>query len=363
MSVPWDDLAARARGLAGRLLTGAELESLKRARDLPEALALLARRRSPGGARRDGARSAPSLTLPTGPGERSGPEAVERALRRRAAAWLGLLGRWAGDRVPVLAPLFEAEDRRSLSALLRGAAGGVAPEERTAAALPTPSLPEPALRELARQPSPGAVAALLSTWGDPYGPPLAEAAETAEPRPVSGGADLLRLEAVLGRAWSARALAASRAGGGELRSWVVEEIDLENCWSGLALAAAGERREGGRGEPDPEEVFLAGGSLELPVVSAAAAAEGPGAAAAILAQALPHRPWAPRLVDDAGAPHLLETAVLEARLGALRRRQRLRPVSAAPVLLLLLALRRESRRVREAVWRLALEPRRGREPT
>ena len=50
------------------------------------------------------------------------PEALERSVRRRAAALLSILGRWcAEERRPMFAVVFEDEDRRSIQAALRGA--------------------------------------------------------------------------------------------------------------------------------------------------------------------------------------------------------------------------------------------------
>ena len=103
-------------------------------------------------------------------------EAFALAVRRKAAARMRLLARWAGGRDAVLAVVFEEEDRRSLRALLRGAVQGARAEERLEDLIPTPLLPERALAELARQARPAAIAALLTAWQNPYGPALLQQA-------------------------------------------------------------------------------------------------------------------------------------------------------------------------------------------
>ena len=147
MKARWEDLATRARGLATHLLGRADLDGLARAESL-DALADVLRARG---------------FLPAG--GPATPGALELAVRRMAGARLAVLAAWGHARNTLLAVVFEDEDRRSLRALLRGAVRAAPPEERLAGLIPTPGLPERALAELAGQPTPGAIAALLTAWG------------------------------------------------------------------------------------------------------------------------------------------------------------------------------------------------------
>jgi len=148
MSATWGDLNARARGLATHLASRPTLEQLAES----PTLAALARDCVATG------------VLPAEP-EQPAPFAFELAFRRVAALQLKTLIRWMGPRTEALRFLLEDEDRRSLRALLRGAAAGVAAETRLAGLIPTPSLPERLLTELARQPRCRDAVALLVASG------------------------------------------------------------------------------------------------------------------------------------------------------------------------------------------------------
>ena len=100
----WDDLNARARGLATHLLGRPALEGMARAADLPTLAAELTRR-----------------GYPVEEGDRASAAGLELAARRALAARLRILIRWAGPRTETLAVVFEDEDRRSIAALVRGA--------------------------------------------------------------------------------------------------------------------------------------------------------------------------------------------------------------------------------------------------
>ncbi len=163
------------------------------------------------------------------------PAALELALRRAAADRLRLLARWCGPRVAILAVLFEDEDRRSLRALLRGSLQHAPAEARLAGLVPTPTLPERALRELANQATPAAVAALLTAWRNPYGSVLLAAASAAQP-------DLFTLELLVNRTFAARASRAAR-GTGLLADYVRDAIDLENAVHGAGARERGERHQ------------------------------------------------------------------------------------------------------------------------
>ena len=188
MTTRWEDLNARARGLGTHLLSGPQLNALAMAADIA-ALGEALRR----------------LGYPLEEGAAS-PGALELALRRMAAGRLHILARWCGPRVGVLAVWFEDEDRRSLRAMLRGAVQHAPADTRLAGLVPTPALPERALRELANQPTPAAVAALLTAWRNPYGSALLAAASVAQP-------DLFTLEILVNRTFAQRATRAARGGG------------------------------------------------------------------------------------------------------------------------------------------------------
>lgn len=322
MTPRWEDLDARARGLATHLLGPAALAALAAAPDLPTLAAALRRL---GYAVPEGAASAAAL---------------EVAVRRMAGARLGVLARWAGRRTALLAVVFEDEDRRSLRALVRGALAQAPAEARLAGLVPTPALPERALQELARQASPGAVAALLTAWRHPYGPALRGPAAAAQPDPWA-------LELALDRTFATRAVRAARRSRA-LLEYVRETIDLENAYTALALA--GEERE-----LSPRDTFLPGGArLDRAAFAAAAAAGTPAAAGRRLARALAGAPFAPAFDAHATDPVRLEDAVLRLRLRALERAMRTAPLGPAPVLAYALRLRAETVALRRIIWGVAL---------
>ncbi|HYL22403.1 MAG TPA: V-type ATPase subunit [Gemmatimonadales bacterium] len=322
MTVRWEDLDARARGLATHLLGPIELAALAQSPDLSAVGDAL---------RRDG--------YPVAEGERS-PEALELAVRRMAAARLGVLARWSGSRTAALSILFEDEDRRSLRAVLRGAVQGVPAEERLAGLVPTSSLPEGALRELARQDRPGAVASLLVAWGNPYGPALLPVASADHP-------DLFTLELRLNAAFAARATRAAR-GTGLLEACVREMIDIENAYAALVLASEGEDVTAG-------DTFLAGGErVSLEVFQFAAAAASLPEAARRLARAFSGSPLEPLFERYAGDPGELEDAVLRQRIRQLVQATRTEPLGPAPLLAYVLRVRAEVVDLRRIIWGVAL---------
>ena len=308
----WDDLAARARGLATHLLGPGKLAGLDEATSLADLAQLL------------GAPAAPP------PSARS----LERAARRRAAANLAVLARWTGTRAAALAVLFEDEDRRSLRAILRGAVAGAPPEERIAGSVPTPALGEASLVELSRQPTAAAVAALLVAWSHPYGDAIAGEAARARP-------DLFALEGALDRRFAERARAGARRGGAPLRAHLRALLDAENVFSALALA-------GGEGL-DAGAVFLDGGArLGRDAFLGAVAAGGEGVRAALAGHLDGTRLG--RALTDGGD---LEAAALADGIDEQRRLARLWPSGPAPVILLVLGRRAEIRAVDAAAWRLS----------
>lgn len=322
MRIRWEDLDARARGLATHLLGRAELQALAQA---PDRAALAEALRQRGYPVEEGEPTAATLEL---------------ALRRVAAERLRVLARWSGARADALAVVFEDEDRRSLRALLRGSVQGVNADARLAGLIPTPALPERALRELAQRDKPAAIAALLIAWRNPYGSALLAAASAAHP-------DLFRLELLVSRTFAARALrAAGRAG--PLAAYVRETLDLENAFSALVLAVEGK-------DVTPKDAFLPGGErVTIAAFEVAAATGDVTEAMRRLAAALAGTALARAFHGRAGAPGQLEATVLRLRVREQVKAMRLTPLGPAPVLAYALRLRAEMEDLRRIIWGVAL---------
>jgi vacuolar-type H+-ATPase subunit C/Vma6 len=321
----WDDLNARARGLGTHLLGRPALETMAQARNLP---AIASELESRGYFIEESARSAPA--------------ALELAARRANAARFRVLARWAGRRRETLAVLFEDEDRRSITALVRGAAQRAPAELRLSGLLPTPELPERALEELAAQPSIGSVASLLAAWRHPFAGELLEEATRSEP-------DLIRIETVLSRAFAARALKAARRAGrrGLLCRYVQQVIDIANCWTALLLVD----------EKDaslPDHWLPGGRAIRLALAQRAVATRNPGDAARLLATGFAGSSLAAVFEGPAASPGGLELAALAAQIADLRGLARNAPLSPAPLLAYALRLRAEVLDVRRLVWGVSL---------
>jgi vacuolar-type H+-ATPase subunit C/Vma6 len=321
----WDAVNARARGLSTHLVDHAALAALSSAPGLPE---LAGRLREAG------------FTLPETAEPTAG--ALELAVRRRAAAELAVLGRWSARRPDLVAALFDEEDRRSVRALLRGAIERAPAELRIAGLVPTPALPERALEELARAPTPAAVTALLAAWQHPFGPPLAVG--TRSPHP-----DLYALESVLSRAAAARLATVARRVGGLLAAFIHETIDLDNALGAVALAAVPT-------EVAPREAFLTGGRrLSLETFERAVATRDPAAAAERVASAFGSGPLAAAFGGRSGEDMAaLEDAVLRARIATLEQLARRDPLGPAPLLAFALALRAQTVDLHRVIWGVAL---------
>lgn len=324
MKARWEDLATRARGLATHLLDRTDLDALAAAPDLA-ALGTVLRTRG--------------FLLPE---DATTADAIELAVRRTAAARLRVLARWAGARNPLLAVVFEDEDRRSLRAIMRGAVQGAGADQRLAGLVPTPALPERALVALAGQPTPRAVAALLTAWGNAYGSAVLE--ETAGTQP-----DLLEIEHRLNRVFAERALyGARRARSPLLLSYVREVIDLENACAALVLASRD-------ADIPAKRAFIEGGHyLTLDVFLESVATADAGAAGRRLAVAL--RPAGLGLAFErwAGDAAEIERRLLLHRIAALRAAERRDPAGPASVLGFVLRLRAEALELRRLIWGVAL---------
>ncbi|MGE5141846.1 MAG: V-type ATPase subunit [Acidobacteriota bacterium] len=320
----WDDVNARARGLSTHLLSASELRLLSRTAGLAALANELGRRGFPVSAE----------AIPT-------PAEVELAVRRWAAAALGTLARWAGRRTPALAVIYEDEDRKSLRAIIRGAARGAATEARLSGLIPTPALPERALEELARQASVAAIATLLQVWHNPYGLALAPLARTAQP-------DSFAIDLVLDRTFAARALSAARPAGAELLGFVRETVDVANATTAIVLSSAGK-------DLTPKEAFLPGGDrVSIVAFEEAAAAGGPVAAGGRLARTFAPGPLSSAFRDLAADPDALEDEVLRIRVRALALRVRLAPLGPAPALWFALRLRAQVIDLQRIAWGAAL---------
>ncbi|NIP56859.1 MAG: hypothetical protein GWM92_01930 [Gemmatimonadetes bacterium] len=319
----WHDLASRARGLASHLLGADERREMAGVPDLAGLARALAP--TPYGAHLATARPSPA--------------GIEEALRRRAARDLGVLARWAGpSRIRLLSVVFEDVDRRSLRALVRGAAAGAPSDARLRATLATPGLPEARLREAARAPTPEVLAGLLERWDHPLAPAVGAGLGGARP-------DLFRVEIELSRLWTARSVEATRRKDPTLRGFVRDTVDEEN----LRTALARTRSPRGHGEPP----FLVGGRwLERDVFGAAIGAGGPGQVREILGEALAGTPLGsvPGALED----RTLEEAILDVGISRTAGESRLRPGGPAPVLLFVLGLRREVRAIRRLAWAVEL---------
>lgn len=145
--------------------------------------------------------------------------AVRRLARTRALA----VSRWARSG-PALAVFYTEQDRRSLVALLEGAASGTAPVARLEGLIPTPTLTERVLEELSRADSGEALEAVLVAVGHPFASRL----KTLE------------------RAWAERLWALGMHGDATLMRFVELRLSGESSVARLAALA----RQRARQDPD-----------------------------------------------------------------------------------------------------------------
>jgi vacuolar-type H+-ATPase subunit C/Vma6 len=314
-------LDARARGLAARLLSRAELEEMAGAPNV----AALARELE----RRGRSRFGPIAQPPTA-------AALESVARHAAARTLRILSVWAGSESAL--DVFYADlDRRALRALLRGALQSAPADARLAGLLPTPRLPERALSALARQPTPAKVVAQLVLLGHPDADRLLPLA--ARTQPV-----LLDLERALVCSYAERSLRAARAGDRNLREVVRSRIDVCNMQMALALT-------GGPRDAEPATLFTDGGAVfpRAAFLEACAATSALGASLR-MEQLLEGTPLHD-VAHTAGAdPVRLESAALRQALTGQRRASRLDPLGSAPLVCFLLRLQAQSLDLQRLAW-------------
>lgn len=235
--------------------------------------------------------------------------------------------------------------------MVHGAAASAPAEERLAGLVPTPSLPERSLEELAAQPSIVAVASLLAALEHPFG--SAMLADARLPHP-----DLLRLELLVNRAYAARALAAARRAPRRNRSrrdlltFARVTIDLENAWTALQLAMV---PAGAPTQVDFDSLFVDGGRWLDRLTFRAVARTGSVAAAVVrLARAGRTTPSPLTTVFAGLADSRWEDAALRAELRRTRAAARRSPLGVAPVIAFFIRLRAEVRDLRFIIWRVAL---------
>lgn len=322
LSLGWEDVVARVRGLGTHLPSTAVLRGFASAADL----AALARRLAE-------ARLVAADTPIT-------PQALELELRRWAGRELRILERWLGDRVEPLFLVFGEEDRRSVRALIRGAAAGLPPSDRVSGLIPTPGLPERVLQQLAERRSPGEVGSSLAFFGHPFGAAIARLAAGEEP-------DLFAIELAVNRAFIATARTGARRGDRVLREEIELVIDLANAESATGLA-------GGSREADPD-AFLPGGrrlSRAQWALAVGAGSREAGVAAVAPAFTADGLEEAVRLL--AASPGRFERLALVRRIRRLATRARIEPLGSAPVLVYALRLRALLLRIRAIVWGVVL---------
>jgi vacuolar-type H+-ATPase subunit C/Vma6 len=322
----WDDVNARARGLATHLLDRDAMAALTAAPDWPAFLGRVASLGYP---------------LDLGAGALVDPPAFDRAVSLVAAARLNLLGRWLAARSAALAVVLEDEERRTVRALLRGVAQGASPGARLRAVLPTPALPIRALERLTRAATVAELVRELLRLGHPAGRALEDLLRRT-PSPA-----LRSLEWTLARLFSERAIRAARAGGPVVRRYAAELVDQENAWT-LLLAAPPES------EPVTDQEFLPGGARltreEFVRLRGERDSERlmEGLRAVMVGTAL-----GAVLAQEPMDMVSLEPRATAARIAALRGEARRDPLGPAVVLGVLERIRAEARALRAIGWGVA----------
>ncbi|GMU58296.1 MAG: hypothetical protein AMXMBFR34_00590 [Myxococcaceae bacterium] len=313
-------LVSRARGLATHLIGREALESLADAPDFPSFCRALAR-----SARLEPLGEAPDIA------------AVELAVRRTASLALRTLSRWQEASPGVLDVFFAEQERRALRAFLRGALQGAPAEARLSGLLPTPRLPERALEELARQPTPKEVVLHLVWLGHPDASRLLPLVAKAQPEPFT-------LEVALLQGLAERAGRAAKESDAALQEFVAARVDLGNAQDALLL-------NGGPRDVDAEKCFVDGGRW-LSKDTFLVIAQAPSRPAALDAcrKALAGSPLSeafPVGSDDAAR---VERNALAQSLARLQVAVRVDPLCSAVLLRFLLTLEAQSRDLRTLAW-------------
>ncbi|MEW5738938.1 MAG: V-type ATPase subunit [Myxococcota bacterium] len=317
-------LVSRSRGLATHLLGREALESLADAPDFPAFCRSFAK-----SGRFEPLGDAPDIG------------AVEQSVRRTAARHLRTLSRWQEASPGVLDVFFAEQERRALRAFLRGALQGAPAEARLAGLLPTPGLPERALAQLARQPTPKDVVLQLVLLGHPAASRLLPLVARAQP-------ELFALEVALLQGLAERAGRAARKVDPVLEEFVCARVDLGNAQNALLLG-------GGPRDVEPEKCFVEGGRwLSKHAFLDIARAPARPAALEACRRAFMHTPLSdafPMGVDDAARVERNALAQTLARLGVM---MRVEPLGSAALLRFLLELEAQSRDVRTLAWGVLL---------
>ena len=321
MSADFTSADARARGLSAHLFTRAELETLA-GHDVPALTRAVSR--------------SPKLFAPVTEGATT--LELERVLHLTARHHLCTLARWEGAS-PVLNVFYADQDRRSLRAMFRGCQASAPAEERLAGLIPTPTLAERVLHELARQPTPALIAGHLFALGHPDAPRLLPLTGQAHP-------DLFALELALTRGYADRATHAAKRGDEHLRRFVALRLDIANVQTALVLSRAR--------DVEPEACFVEGGdALLLPAFLEVVGKTAEGAMLR-LGDALAGTPLAGLAADVAADAARVERMAFSITLSQERLAARREPLSSAPVLHFLLRLEAQGRDLRRILWGAAL---------
>ncbi|HET7218696.1 MAG TPA: V-type ATPase subunit [Vicinamibacterales bacterium] len=317
-------LGARAKGIARHLIGRATLETLAEADDLGAF-----------------ARGLSRLAAIDPIGESAGAFAVERAIGRTTSRFLRTLYRWQAHEPGVLDVFAARQDHRSLRALLRGAVQGAPADARLDGLLPTPSLPQLALADLARRASPAEVVHQLVPLAHPDAPRLLPLVRKAHP-------DLLAIDIALLQGFAERAGRATANGDEHVRDFVHALIDLGNVQTALVIAREGRAAAA-------TDFFVHGGRwLTASAFASAARAGSTQGASMTMATALAGSPLASLLPPGGGDVASLDRAFLMSALKRLTHAARIDPLSSASILRVLLRIEAQQRDLRNLAWGAAL---------
>jgi len=322
----WDDVNARARGLATHLLDRGTLAGLADAPDWPAFVARV---------------TALGYPLDLAGGAAIDPPSFDRAVSLVAAQRLALLGRWLSAREGVLAVVLEDEEYRTLRALLRGAAEGASPGARLRAVMPTPHLPMRALERMARAASVAELVRELARHGHPAGRAWQDVLRHAK------APDLRALEWALARLYAERAVRAARAGGPVVRRFAAELVDQANVWTLLLAAPL-------QAGADADQEFLPGGSrITRPAFARLRTVREADPLVEVLRILLKDTALGAALATAPLDLPSLEPRAASARIAWLRGLARRDPLGPAVILSVLERIRAEARVLRALGWAVA----------